>query len=308
MKCSCNSSYTRTATVADFAPAPPVLTRSCPLASTTCLWSSTVAFFSVVLREWKSRKRENRSALTVINVWCVAVYVSNHKSSVRSALPGSDRRAWAHGALQCLRVYKADFRYSHSRGDAPQWHEASRLNRSAALPPPPLLSCSLSESLSASHSASLHLHSLCFIVTRHSKSWLEYQSDNFLTVSLYLSAIALIRWFLLSGFVLSWQRWPGWVSSSSRSHFVFPSVAVLLYWKAPCTHTHTRKKEKRERKLQGIRWLWEDATQRRNVSSRAHTEEVLRNNGVWMIGYICGAVVLYQIINKRKKILLSAIL
>lgn len=70
---------------------------------------------------------------SVINVWCVAVYVSNRNSSVKSTLPGSDRHAWAHSALQCLLLYKADFKYSHFRGDAPQWHEASRLNRSAAL-------------------------------------------------------------------------------------------------------------------------------------------------------------------------------
>lgn len=80
----------------------------------------------------------------MINVWCVAVYVSNHNSSVKSTLPGCDRLAWAHGALQCLLLYKADFKYSHFRGDAPQWHEASRLNRSTAL------SLSLSRTLSLS--------------------------------------------------------------------------------------------------------------------------------------------------------------
>lgn len=52
-------------------------------------------------------------------------------------------------------------------------------------------------------------------MTRPSDSWLEYQKDHFLTVSFYLSAIGLIRWFSLSWFVLSWQRWPAWVSSSS---------------------------------------------------------------------------------------------
>lgn len=71
--------------------------------------------------------------LSVINVWCVAVYVSNHNSSMKSPLPGSDRHACAHRALQCLLLYKADFKYSHFRGDALQWHEASGLNRSTAL-------------------------------------------------------------------------------------------------------------------------------------------------------------------------------
>lgn len=126
---------------------------------------------------------------SVINVWCVAVYVSNHNSSVKSTLPGSDRHAWAHRTRQCLLLYKADFKYSHFRGDAPQWHEAGRLNRSTALS----FFLSHSLSLSALHSLSLCLDSLCFIVTRHTKSWLEYQRDNFLTVSLYLPAISLIR-------------------------------------------------------------------------------------------------------------------
>lgn len=71
--------------------------------------------------------------LLVINVWCVAMYVSNHNSSMKSTLPGSDRHASAHSAPQCPILYKADFKYSHFRGDAPQWHEASRLNRSTAL-------------------------------------------------------------------------------------------------------------------------------------------------------------------------------
>lgn len=84
----------------------------------------------------------------MISVWCVAVYVSNHNSSVKSTLPGSDRLAWAHGALQCLLLYKADFKYSHFRGDAPQWHEASRLNRSTALSLCPSLYRSLCLALS----------------------------------------------------------------------------------------------------------------------------------------------------------------
>lgn len=64
--------------------------------------------------------------LSVINVRCVAVYVSNHNSSMKSALPGSDRHACVHTATQRLLLYKADFKYSHFRGDALQWHEASR--------------------------------------------------------------------------------------------------------------------------------------------------------------------------------------
>lgn len=108
--------------------------------------------------------------------------------------------------------------------------QAKQINSSHSLSPPP------AHSVSALHCLSLCLHSLCFIVTRHSKSWLEYQHDNFLTVPLYLSAIALIRWFSLSGFVLSWQRWPGRLSSSSLAHFVFPSIAVLLSSRPLCTH------------------------------------------------------------------------
>lgn len=167
--------------------------------------------------------------MPVINVWCVAVYVSNHNSSVKSTLPVYDRHVWAHRALQCLLLYKADFKYSHFRGDAPQWNEANRLNRSTAPTPP-------SHSLSLGLTFSEPPLAFCFIVTRHSKSWLEYQRDNFLTVSLYLSVIALIRWFSLPGFVLSRQSWLGWVSSSSLPHFVFPSLVVLLSFRPLCTH------------------------------------------------------------------------
>lgn len=55
-------------------------------------------------------------ALPVINVGCVATYVSNHNSSVKASLPESGRHVWANGALQCLLLYKTDFKYSHSRG------------------------------------------------------------------------------------------------------------------------------------------------------------------------------------------------
>lgn len=71
--------------------------------------------------------------LSVIYVRCVAAYVSDHCSLMRSTLPGSDGHAGAHSALSSTN--KADCKYSHFRGDALQWHEASRLNRSRALSP-----------------------------------------------------------------------------------------------------------------------------------------------------------------------------
>lgn len=71
----------------------PVLSSCCPLpGEQSCTWT-----------------------LPVINVGCVAAYVSNHNSSVKASLPGSGRHVWAHGALQCLLLYKTDFKYSHSK-------------------------------------------------------------------------------------------------------------------------------------------------------------------------------------------------
>lgn len=75
----------------------PVLSSCCPLpCKQSCTWT-----------------------LPVINVGCVAAHVSNHNSSVKASLPGSGRHVWAHGALQCLLLYKTDFKYSHPRGEAP---------------------------------------------------------------------------------------------------------------------------------------------------------------------------------------------
>lgn len=54
-----------------------------------------------------SRQQSCTWPLPVINVGCVAAYVSNHNSSVKAPLPDSGRNVWAHRALQCL--YKAGF-------------------------------------------------------------------------------------------------------------------------------------------------------------------------------------------------------
>lgn len=164
-------------------------------------------------------------------MFAVYLYVSNHNSSVKSTLPGPDRHAWAHRALQCLPLYKADFKYRHFRGDVLQGHEVSRLNRSTT----PTVS------LARTVRASACIPSV--LLWQDSKPWLEYQHDNFLTVFLYLSAIALIRWFSHSEFVLSWQRWPGKLSSSLSCSFSLYINSGSPIFQRLCKHNAIRMKE-----------------------------------------------------------------
>lgn len=187
-------------------------------------------------------------------MFAVYLYVSNHNSSVKSTLPGPDRHAWAHRALQCLPLYKADFKHRHFRGDVLQGHEVSRLNRSSA--PTVSLACTVGDSACIPS----------VLLWQESEPWLEYQHDNFLTVSLYLSAITLIRWFSLSGFVLSWQRWPGKLSSSLSCAFSLYISCGSPIFQRLCKHNAIRMKESTRTQDN-----YADATQKRNFAMQQNS-------------------------------------
>lgn len=100
-----------------------VLIPSCPLGFTSLqLLSLLLPCFFVLLQ----------GNCCLRSMFALHLYVSNHNSSVKSTLPLSDSQVWAHGAQECLPLFKADFKCSQFKRDVLQWHEVSRLNRSTA--------------------------------------------------------------------------------------------------------------------------------------------------------------------------------